>query len=173
MPDYSKSKIYTIRFIENDNNIYIGSTTQPLAVRFGGHKRILSILYKHIQEKYNGDWSKCYIELYEELKCDNKEQLMKREGEVIRDFIRNNEYEVLNIRIEGRTRIEYYEDNKEKMKEYKQNNKEKFKEYYENNKERFKGNHKKYYNKEESTERKNDYRQRIRIYDFLELIKNL
>lgn len=199
MPDYSKSKIYTIRFIENDNNIYIGSTTQSLAVRFGGHKRILSILYKHIQEKYNGDWSKCYIELYEELKCDNKEQLMKREGEVIRDFIRNNEYEVLNKRIEGRTRNEYIQDNKEKLKEYRQDNKEKYKEYrkktyennkekykeyydnnkeknkeyYENNKERLKEYYKTHYNREANTERMKDYRQRIRIYNFLELIKDL
>ncbi len=47
---------------------------------------------------------------------------------------------------------------------------EKRKQYYENNKERLKEYHKNHYNKEENTERKNDYRQRIRIYDFLELI---
>lgn len=142
MPDYSKGKIYTIRFIDNDNHIYIGSTCQSLAKRFGGHKIIVSSLYKYIQETYNGDWSKCYIELCEDFKCDNREQLNKREGEVIRDFMKNDEYNVFNQRIAGRKQKEYRQDNKEhingKKKEYYQNKKKdiqnKQKEYYQNNK---------------------------------------
>lgn len=200
MPDYSKSKIYSIRFLNDDNHIYIGSTTQPLSVRFGGHKIMISTLYKYIQDIYNGDWSKCYIELYEEFKCENKEQLNKREGEVIRDFMKNNEFEVLNKRIEGRTFKEYLIENKEKLEEYRQNNKEKikkyrkntyeknkekYKEYYEKNKEKNKEYNKEYRqnNKEKlksykrdrqkETERKQEYRQRIRIFNFLEFIKDL
>lgn len=38
MPDYSNGKIYTIRCYSNPNHIYVGSTTQPLSKRFGGHK---------------------------------------------------------------------------------------------------------------------------------------
>jgi hypothetical protein len=38
MPDYSKGKIYTIRCRTDDTKIYVGSTIQSLAVRFGGHK---------------------------------------------------------------------------------------------------------------------------------------
>ena len=132
MPDYSKGQIYTIRFIDDIKTIYIGSTCQSLAKRFGGHKITVSGLYKHIQETYDNDWSKCYIELYESFKCDNKNELTKREGEIIRQFINNKDYNVLNQRIEGRTQKEYvkeyYEDNKEKIKEYD-------KEYYEDNKE--------------------------------------
>jgi hypothetical protein len=196
MLDYSNAKIYTIRFIDNDNNIYIGSTIQPLAVRFGGHKKVVSSLYEYIQDVYNGDWSKCYIELYECFKCNNKEQLNKREGEVIRDFMKNNEYKVINKRIEGRTRKEYIQDNKEilkkKYKEYYENNKDKIKEYYSHNKDKIKEYIKEYYshnkdkikeyikeydkktyNKEENTERMRDYRARIRIYNFLMLIKDL
>jgi len=40
MPNYANGKIYTIRF-HNSNEIYIGSTTQSLAVRFGGHKELV------------------------------------------------------------------------------------------------------------------------------------
>ena len=60
---YKKGKIYTIRFYDNNILIYVGSTIQSL--------------YKDID-----DW---YIELYENFPCDNKEQLNKREGELIRE----------------------------------------------------------------------------------------
>ena len=39
MPDYSKGKIYTIRCINDPSFIYVGSTIQSLAKRFGGHKK--------------------------------------------------------------------------------------------------------------------------------------
>ncbi len=39
MPDYSNGKIYTMRCRNDNTNIYVGSTIQPLAVRFGGHKK--------------------------------------------------------------------------------------------------------------------------------------
>ena len=48
MPNYSNGKIYSIRFYDNDKLLYIGSTTQILAVRFGGHKKILNALYINI-----------------------------------------------------------------------------------------------------------------------------
>ena len=83
------------------------------------------------------DW---YIELFEDFPCERKEQLDKREGELIRQI------GTLNKRIEGRTQKEYREDNKEKilqsMKEYREKNKEKkkeyIKEYYKDNKEYYK-----------------------------------
>ena len=87
MPDYTKGKIYTIRCRTDDTLIYVGSTIQPLSVRFGGHKKASRrincqniLLYKTI----NHNWDDWYIELYEENSCENKEQLGKREGEVIR-----------------------------------------------------------------------------------------
>jgi hypothetical protein len=79
-----------------------------------------------------------YIELLEEYKCENKQQLTKREGELIR--IHQN---CINIVIPGRTQKQYYEDNKEiiaiKNKQYNEDNKgaifERRKQYYEDNKE--------------------------------------
>ena len=76
-------------------------------------------VYKKIRETNIEDW---YIELYEEFSCENKEQLNKREGQIIREI------GTLNKRIEGRTPKEYRDSNKEliseKKKIYNKNNKE-------------------------------------------------
>jgi hypothetical protein len=150
MPNYSNGKIYTIRF-HNSNEIYIGSTTQSLAVRFGGHKRNKSSsIYKKINDKYNGDWKECYYELYENYSCNNKEELCKKEGEVIRLFKNDENYDCINCRIAGRTQNEYnteYRQNnlereRERDKKYYYENKERKSEYnkiwYQNNKEKLK-----------------------------------
>jgi len=162
MPDYSKGKIYTIRCKNDSSLIYVGSTIQPLAKRWGLHKcdslkKPEQLIYKTI----NNDWDNWYIELYQNCPCNSKEELLKREGEIIREI--GN----LNQRIEGIKRKEnqneynkeYYEKNKEKLyekqkkyrdnnreklneisrkysKKYRENNKEKCKEYYEENKEK-------------------------------------
>lgn len=140
MPDYGKGKIYTIRCRTDDTMIYVGSTIQQLSVRWGAHKvdsrkeRNKNML---IYMTINDDWDNWYIELYELYPCNCREELERKEGEIIR-LIGN-----LNMIIAGRTNKEYYEDNKEKkaeyMKEYYENNKEKRaeynKEYYEHNKE--------------------------------------
>jgi hypothetical protein len=88
-------------------------------------KIILSQMVLH--QEINNDWSNWYIELYENFPCSCKEELCKREGEIIR-LIGN-----LNIRIEGRKQKEYQIENKEKIKEkkkeYKKKNTEKIKEY--------------------------------------------
>jgi len=117
MVNYSQSKIYTIRNREDTSLIYVGSTTQPLYKRFGKHKAdcknlVNMLLYK----KVNDDWTNWFIELYENYSCDNREQLLKREGEVIRLI------GTLNSRIEGRTGKEYYNDNIETIKEYHKKN---------------------------------------------------
>ncbi len=86
-----------------------------------------------MNETYINDW---YIELYEDFTCERKEQLLQREGQVIREIV------TLNKIISGRTDKEWREDNKEKIKEYKETNKEKLKEklkaYRETNKEKIK-----------------------------------
>ena len=64
------------------------------------------------------DW---YIELYENFPVDRKEQLNNREREIIREIA------TLNKNVEGRTRKECREANKDKIKEHRL-------EYYEDNK---------------------------------------
>jgi len=130
MPNYQNGKIYTIRSRTDNSLIYVGSTTQTLAQRLGQHK---SKSYKDSRNLYkiiNNEWEKWYIELYEECPCENKEQLCKKEGEVIREI------GTINKCIAGRTRKEYYQDNFEKIalrqKEYDKKNEVKIKEYKRN-----------------------------------------
>jgi hypothetical protein len=67
------------------------------------------LLYQKMRETDIHDW---YIELYEDFQAERKEQLNKREGEIIREIA------TLNKRIEGRTPKEWIVTNKNKLKEY-------------------------------------------------------
>jgi hypothetical protein len=122
MPDYKNGKIYKIWSPQGDD-IYIGSTIQPLYARLYAHKEKMNTCNSKILfEKYDD----VRIELLECCPCDNKEQLNKKEGEYIRKL------DCVNRRIAGRTIKEWHEDNKEhkkQTKEYRKNNKEKIKEW--------------------------------------------
>lgn len=86
MPDYKLSKIYAIRSHQTDL-IYIGSTTQSLAVRLAEHKRDIKNRIGKRQPCSSKEilkYEDVYIELIEEYPCENKEQLNKKEGEHIR-----------------------------------------------------------------------------------------
>jgi hypothetical protein len=165
MPNYSNGKIYTIRF-HNSNEIYIGSTTQSLGVRFGEHKRRNnSAVYRLINDKYDGNWSLCYYELHENYSCNNKEELCRKEGEVILLFKNDENYDCINCRIECRTDKEYYIENIEKIKEkqkiYYENNIDKKKEYRIDNLDKIKEQKKQYYenNADKFKERNKQYRE--------------
>ena len=104
-------------------------------------------LYKKIRETNDiDDW---YIELYEKFPCNDKQELHKREGEVIREISN------LNRNVAGRSYKEYRYDNKEKIKQYYENNKEKVKQCRENNKEKI-ANYEKQY-REENKEKLDEY----------------
>ena len=73
MPNYQNGKIYSIRSYLRPDLVYIGSTVQSLAVRFGGHKsKSNTCSSKEIVAL--GD---AYIELIEEYPCENRIQLAK------------------------------------------------------------------------------------------------
>ena len=120
MVNYQGGRIYTIRCKIDDTLIYVGSTTQPLAKRWEKHKRD-SRQIKHqnrlIYKTINNDWEPWYIELYEEYPCENKEQLNRREGEIIRLM------GTLNSKISGITQQESsklsYEKHREELLEAK------------------------------------------------------
>ena len=117
---YHNSKIYSIRNTVN-SEIYIGSTTSSLSKRMVKHRcdakqrPYISTFYTYMSE--NGI-ENFYIELVEEYKCENIEQLRKREGEITREI------GTLNERIEGRTQ----EEHKEYRKVWKRNNRDKINE---------------------------------------------
>jgi len=118
MPDYKQGKIYTIRCKTDTSLIYVGSTIQSLAKRFGGHKkeckRSNMLLYSKIE-----NWNDWYIELYLNYPCNSVEELRKKEGEIIREI------GTLNKIIAGRTIQQYNIDNPDRMKNWKHNNPEK------------------------------------------------
>jgi hypothetical protein len=150
---YHNGKIYAVRSNQTEK-FYIGSTTQPL------YKR----LYEHRQDKKRNDkkifgrvsssdileYDDHYIELLENFKCENKQQLEKREGELIREH-KNN---CVNKHIIGRTDKEWREDNKEYLQEYelnrqdKEERKEKLKQYCKDNKDKLNEMRKEYYKRD-------------------------
>ena len=128
MPDYKNAKIYKLWSPEGDD-IYIGSTTKLLSARKAQHKHDFQKKKENPQttsrilyEKYND----VRIELLECFPCENKDELNKKENEYIRNNI------CVNKKIPGRTNKEWYEDNKEVVKEkvnkYRLNNQDKINE---------------------------------------------
>jgi hypothetical protein len=113
---YHNGKIYTIRSYKTDK-FYIGSTCMPLHKRFYEHKiRFKYVSLNNLKKYYSSfeilKYDDVYIELLEEFKCENKMELEKREGELIR-LHKNN---IVNIYINGRTPDEWVKDNKDKRK---------------------------------------------------------
>ena len=166
MPDYSKGKIYTIRNKNNENLIYIGSTTEKyLSTRFNKHKsQYHCSLYNYINNPDNNtNWNDWYIKLYEEFPCENKLQLCKKENEIIREKATINKIGYRTEKMKKEQEKEYREKNKEKIaekvKEWSENNREKIlakkAEYNENHKE-YKLNYmkKKYLEKKEEIKEK-------------------
>ena len=159
---YNKSMIYTIRSPHTEQ-YYIGSTTQILCKRFGDHKSkykgYLKSIHKFVTSFKILELGDAYIELLEEFSCDNKLQLEKREGELIRE----HKNDCVNRNIAGRTDKEYRIDNVEKSKTYRHEHveiKKKYdKQYKCNNKEIITENNKKYrdLNKEKIAENKKLY----------------
>ena len=133
---YLNGKIYTIRSHQTDK-YYIGSTIQPLHKRLHCHRKDLKYnAGKRLSSFEIIKFDDNYIELLEEYPCENKNQLCRREGELIRQY-KNN---LVNLHIAGRTLNEWTEDNKDNLKEkqhqYYADNKGKCKMYVVNNKER-------------------------------------
>ncbi len=127
MPNYNQSKIYKVICSETQK-LYIGSTCQPLYKRLFQHK-----------SSSNPCMSKTFINptivLIENLSCQNKEELTKRERYYI------DSTDCVNKQKPGRTQKEHYQDNKDKIleqqKQYYQDNREKkiekVKQHYQNN----------------------------------------
>ena len=113
--DYKNGRVYCIRNAIDDD-IYVGSTCQPLSKRIAEHRKNRFTtckkhfkLYKKMDELGVDNF---YIELIKECPCENKEQLRAIEGEYIRLL------GTLNSRIEGRTDKQYCDETKETRLEY-------------------------------------------------------
>jgi len=132
MVNYENAKIYLLKS-KNSDKVYVGSTCEKyLSSRLSKHKYDSKLESKKISAKEIYDCGDIYIELYECFNCSCKEELLKREKEVIKLFNCVNKQSPINS----------IEETKEWRKVYKENNKEKIKEqgkeYYENNKDKIK-----------------------------------
>ena len=155
MPNYNNGKIYKI--INSENKvIYIGSTTEKLCRRYSNHK------HKAIGNK---------IILLENYPCNSREELIKKEQELIEQFDNLlNKNRAFNSEEYNKEYFkEYYkENNKENMKVYYEENKnkitEKAKVYYEENKDKILEKAKVYYkeNKEKSKVYYKVYREKFK-----------
>ena len=129
MPKYQNGKVYSIRSRSNVDLVYVGSTIQPLSKRFGEHKHKSN----KTSSKQIIDIGDAYIELIENYSCNSKEELCKREGEIMRSI------ECVNKNIAGRTNKQYYQDNFDKLKE-------RHNQYYQDNFDKIKQINKQYRN---------------------------
>ena len=134
MVNYKKGKIYKL-FNKVNDKYYIGSTCSSLPQRKKGHKNeskkkpnilknkeILKIGW--LDSNGGQNW---FMKKICDFPCDCKGELVKEEGKHIRLCIEKDGDLVLNKRIEGRTKKEWIEDNKERIKQWKEDNKEKIK----------------------------------------------
>ena len=161
MVNYQLGKIYKI--VDNTNgNIYIGSTCEPtLSRRLAQHKATYNQYVKgnstfvtSFEILKNGSYEIVLIESYP---CNSKDELHSRE----KFYIENNT--CVNKYIPTRTKNEYYEANKEQIREYQkqynETNKEHRQEYYRQYNEQNKGRIQEYYKQwyEENKERLREY----------------
>lgn len=142
---YQRGQIYCIRSHQHPLPYY-GSTTTTLCKRLWQHKNnyksFLNEKGDYITSFEIIKYDDAYIELVLNFPCNSKKELNRREGQIIR----NNE--CVNKFIAGRTKQEYYIDNKEQISEYK-------KQWYNDNKEQ-KIEYQKKYNTEHK-EQKSQY----------------
>ena len=122
MPDYSNGKIYKI-VCNITNKIYIGSTTVSLSQRLAHHRAHCKKI-SSFEILKGGNFS---IFLVEDFPCERREQLLKREREVIEqmDCVNKNIPILLNQEEKRESRNEaskkWRSKNKEKINEYNTN----------------------------------------------------
>jgi group I intron endonuclease len=125
---FNNGKIYKITNNIN-SEIYVGSTCDILRKRFNYHKqdrtkkRFTELPLYKLMNELGTDLFR--IDLIEDYACDDKQSLRQREGYWIRQI------GTLNKVIAGRTRAEYDNDNREKIKEFT-------KQYYQDNQDKIK-----------------------------------
>ena len=157
----TRAKVYALRSYQT-NDIFIGTTCDTLPKRLYGHKND----FHQYNSKFcvKNKWQcffdmmkfdDVYIDLIEMYPCNNKMELTRRAGEIIR-----NSDNAINKRI-GRSQRQYKIDNAEKLKEqqkqYYEKNKDQLKQYRIDNKDKIKERQKQYTekNKDKISERNN------------------
>jgi hypothetical protein len=162
MPNYQNGLVYKIQHNSIDELLYVGSTTE-FTKRKHLHKSKCKndTSKKYVMIRENGGWENFTMTLVKYFPCNTKRELEAEEEKVRRELnaslnsIRSyrTEQELNNYYQDNKEHIkeqkkQYYQDNKEQINEYK-------KQYYQDNKEQINEKDKQYYqdNKEKIKER--------------------
>ena len=170
MNKYHNGKVYKITDI-GYHKCYIGSTCESLTQRMARHRWKYTQYLKGKTEctrsfllfdEYGVE--NCKIELIEDYRCENKSELLKREGQHIQSI------DCINKQVAGRPREKWVEDNKEHLQDYKNKwykehmelCKERAKKFKEDNKEHCKQQKQEYHqeHREEIFQKHKNYYQR-------------
>ena len=94
-----KGYIYSIKSL-NTNDIYIGSTKQPLTVRYSKHKYD-SVFENRIKPVHrtilnNGGFNNHQIQLLKEIDVNSLVELREHEKKIIKDYQNNPKYSLMN-----------------------------------------------------------------------------
>jgi len=130
---------YVYKIVSNETDkCYVGSTTQKINKRFSKHKysykKYIDGNFHYISSFEILQYDDAKIVLIDEIEFEDKTDLHKLEGKYIIDL------DCVNKCIGGRTTKEYYQENKDKLKQYK-------KQYYEKNTDKIKQYNKEYQKK--------------------------
>lgn len=113
--DYENAKIYQISSISHPELVYIGSTFSLLSKRHSEHKRNYKTYIKGLRSYVSSfdimQLGDTHISIIESFPCTNKQDLLKREGDLIRAT------NCVNIVISGRSQKQYYLDNKARIRD--------------------------------------------------------
>lgn len=126
MNRYQRGKIYKLYNLSNHEDFYVGSTCKSqLSMRLSQHRydathNRTSLVYQHMKQVGIDNF---IIELLESYPCNSKDELRAREGYYIR-LLKPS----LNQKVEDRSRLEHYQDNRASILQYQH-------QYYEKNKE--------------------------------------
>ena len=152
--DYSKTIIYKIEHIEDDNLVYVGHTTcwdkrkckHKNACMNEKYKKHNLKVYQMIRE--NGGWDMFRMIEVEKYPCKDRREAEKRENEIMKELKANmNTYRSYITDEEKKKRINEYS-----------------KKYYYNNVDAYSEKHKAYY--EKNQEEIKDYAKKYRIENF-------
>tara|TARA_R110000787_G_scaffold77735_1_gene170812 strand:+ start:2082 stop:2555 length:474 start_codon:yes stop_codon:yes gene_type:complete len=119
MVNYENSKIYKLTNT-NTKQLYIGSTTRDLQIRYNEHKSLYTTGKTDKEKSYLlfNETDNVIIELIENYPCKNKKELTTRELHYIKSF------NCVNLYHPTRTGKEYYEETKKALINYHNNKKE-------------------------------------------------
>jgi hypothetical protein len=166
--DYSKTIIYKIQHRDNDELLYVGSTTDFTRRKYN-HKSMCNNansryynmkIYKMIRD--NGGFDCFNIVVIKQFPCNNKQESFMEEDKIMRQMKSNmNTIRAFNTPEDTKEKTKQYNDaHREQRKQYYETHLDKIKQYRLENKDKLKERDKQYKleNKDHIAERNKQYR---------------